>query len=469
MIHSRSAFTKTQLTDLFNQLVEHVDQGIRVIDAQEQLIIYNEKMRAIESMSYDDFTNKGLMEAFQFNDERDSRLLQAIKYGKQSLNEKQTYFTYLGEEVTTINEAFPIYSHGNIIAAAEVAKDITRMEKLVRENRKKKENSLFTFSDIIGNSNELREVIENASRATRTSSPVLIIGETGTGKELFAQSIHSESDRATGPFISQNCAALPETLIEGILFGTVKGAFTGATERAGLFEEAEGGTLLLDEINSLAPALQAKLLRVLQEKKVTRLGDTKERSFNVRVLTTMNEDPVEAIAAGRLRKDLYYRLSVVTLLIPPLRERIHDIEPLTATFIAKYNTIFQMNIENISVQLERRFLSYNWPGNVRELEHIIEGAMNLTIDEQMLQVHHLPPHFRHKTSKKGTLSALAQNENAVDLPTHLATVEKEWVQQALKQANGNVMKAAKDLGISRQSLQYRMQKFHLNRDPFLNG
>ncbi|WP_026699710.1 sigma-54 interaction domain-containing protein [Salibacterium aidingense] len=464
-----ASLTAQEKQDIFRTIMNRLDEGVRIIDVEERLLLYNEKMRKIESMSYEDFDNKGMMEAFQFQDERDSRLLQAIKHGKSTRHQKQHYYNYRGKEIMTMNETFPIYSNNHIVAAAEIAKDITREVKLVRENQKKADSSLFTFQQIIGRSHKIKTVIEEARRATRTASSVLITGETGTGKELFAQSIHSESERANAPFISQNCAALPETLIEGILFGTVKGAFTGATDRAGLFEEAGGGTLLLDEINSLAPSLQAKLLRVLQEKKVTRIGDHKARPVNVRVITTMNEDPYKAMEEGRLREDLYYRLSVVSLLIPPLRERMTDVEPLTETFISKYNHRFQMQVDAVADDVLEGFNSYSWPGNIRELEHVIEGAMNLIIGENILQTAHLPSHFRNKIdSKANTPVSRTEKQPPKKLREQLLATEYELITQALTHTQGNLVQAARELGISRQSLQYRMKKLELGRFPFLD-
>lgn len=455
-----------ELNDVFDQLMVKMDQGIRVIDADENLIIYNDKMREIESMTYEDFNNKGMMDVFLFGHERESRLLQAIKQGVETREKKQHYTNSRGKNITTINEIFPIYSGGRIVAAAEIAKDVTRMEKLVRENQKKTGNGLFTFDQIIGRSAEITGVVQNAKRATRTSSSVLIMGETGTGKELFAQSIHSESERAGEPFVSQNCAALPETLIEGILFGTVKGAFTGASERAGLFEKAEGGTLLLDEINSLPVALQAKLLRVLQEKKVTRLGSHKEQSIDVRIIATMNKEPAEAIQNNELREDLFYRIGVVTLYVPSLRERKTDIEPLVEIFLEKYNRVFQMDVNRVSPAVKTRLASYHWPGNIRELEHVIEGAMNLMLDEEVIEESHLPDHFRKRTDLLETgetekSGPAGVNSHEGNLKERLLEMEFALIKEALHQSGGNVMQAAKHLGISRQSLQYRMSKFHL--------
>ncbi|SDI38734.1 sigma-54 interaction domain-containing protein [Alteribacillus bidgolensis] len=451
-------------------MFDQVDQGIRVIDLNETPIIYNEKMKSIESMTLDDLSDKKITDLFQFHDERDSRLLQAIHHGKTTKNKKQTYLNYKGEEITTVNHIFPIHYDGKVIAAAEIAKDVTKIERLIRDNLNRQGNTRYRFDSIIGTSPEMKSIIENAKRATRTSSSVLIVGETGTGKELFVQSIHSGSSRGSGPYISQNCAALPESLIEGILFGTVKGAFTGAIERPGLFEEAEGGTLMLDEINSLPTSLQAKLLRAIQEKKITRIGDHKERPIDVRILATINEDPIEAITNNRLRKDLYYRLSVVTLFVPPLRERKSDIPLLVETFIKKYNQLFQMNVAEVSNEVFDLFYSYDWPGNVRELEHVIEGAMNFMFEEEALTPSHLPVHFQNKTknetntdhqvSANNQLTPLLEGESLRD---RLYDIEQNFIIQTLEKYHYNVNRAAKELGISRQSLQYRMEKFNIKR------
>ncbi|HYK73845.1 MAG TPA: sigma 54-interacting transcriptional regulator, partial [Pseudoneobacillus sp.] len=357
------------------------------------------------------------------------------------------------------------------IGAVEIARDVTKYERLLRENLLKKGDTKYTFESIIGDSSTITDVIEASKRATRTNSSILIIGETGTGKELFAQSIHNGGNRVTKPFISQNCAALPDSLIEGILFGTKKGAFTGSIERPGLFEQADGGTLLLDEINSLNPNLQSKLLRVLQEKNVRRVGDTKDREIDVRIIATMNEDPIDAIAEGRLRKDLYYRLSVVSLFIPPLKERKQDIKELAPFFIEKYNHLFAMNVKSISDEVFQMFYEYDWPGNVRELEHIIEGSMNLMEHEEVISYSYLPIHFRNKpqfqtdTKKNKELDDLLsqKGKQIKPLEQYMEEAETYYLKNALKDHEFNITQTAKSLGMSRQNLQYRMRKWNINK------
>ncbi|MDX8365459.1 sigma-54 interaction domain-containing protein [Cytobacillus sp. IB215665] len=457
---------ENKLLLIFDQLVDEIDIGVHVIDQHGRTIIYNKKMAQIEGMEREDVLHKNLLESYTFQDQQSSTLIQALQHLQITRNVKQTYFNLLGKEITTINDTFPISdSKKQMIGAMEIAKDVTKLERLIRENMQKKGNATFTFEHILSDSQVMKELIETSKRATRTSSSVLIVGETGTGKELFAQSIHNGSSRSAKPFISQNCAALPDHLIEGLLFGTKKGAFTGAIERPGLFEQAEGGTLLLDEINSLNPVLQAKLLRALQEKSIRRIGDTKDTPIDVRIIATMNEDPIDAIAEGRLRKDLFYRLSVVSVFIPPLRDRKEDINLLLNSFIKKYNKLFGMSVKQIDEQVMRSFYDYDWPGNVRELEHIVEGAMNFIDENEDITFAHLPIQFRNKPQFKqhAIQVALNKEESFKTLEEYMNNAEVEYIKEALQVNDYNISNTAKALGMSRQSLQYRLRKYQINK------
>ncbi len=455
----------------FQHILDEIDVGVHAINHEGKTIIYNKKMGEIEGMDYDDVLDKSLLDVFTFNKNEDSTLLDVLRNGTTIKNAKQTYFNNHGKEITTINDTIPIEEDGIRIGAIEIARDVTKLEKLIRENMNKKGNTRYTFDSIIGSSFEIQEVIEASKRATRTTSSVLIVGETGTGKELFAQSIHNGSSRSEKPFISQNCAALPDSLIEGLLFGTKKGAFTGAIERPGLFEQAEGGTLLLDELNSLNPALQAKLLRVIQEKTVRRIGDTKDREVDVRILATINEDPIDAIYQGRIRKDLYYRLSVVSLFIPPLRERKLDIHDLVQFFIEKYNHLFGMNVRGVDEEVLQIFEQYDWPGNIRELEHIIEGAMNLIDKEDQIIYVHLPIHFRNRTQAKAETEISSKPDNLLlqkgkqilPLDQYMEEAETYYLNKVMQLHDFNITQAAKTLGMSRQNLQYRLKKYKITK------
>ncbi|MBG9712663.1 MULTISPECIES: sigma-54 interaction domain-containing protein [Bacillus] len=454
-----------EMNMLYETLLNELDIGIHIINEESKTIIYNRKMMEIESMERSDVLYKSPLEIFAFEENKNSTLIEALKLGKTNKNIKQTYFNNKGQEITTINDTFPIIENGKIKGAIEISKEISNLKQTIRMGPSRKQSTKFTFDHIIGDSEAIQSIITEGKRVIRTSSSILLIGETGTGKELFAQSIHNESQRSTKPFISQNCAAIPDTLMESLLFGTNRGAFTGAIDKAGLFEEANGGTLLLDEINSLSPALQAKLLRAIQEKTIRRIGGTHEKEIDVRIIATINEDPFEAIAHNRLREDLYYRLSVVTLCLPPLRERKEDILALVQHFIEKYNTQFGLNVTDVDVNVREFFYAYDWPGNVRELEHIIEGSMNLIEDETIITAFHMPTRFRERIKTEFNMQHALTNHNT-DAPKTLKhtieKMEKNYINQILKENHGNISQAAKFLGLSRQNLQYRIKKLHLH-------
>lgn len=454
-----------EMNMLYETLLNELDIGIHIINEESKTIIYNRKMMEIESMERSDVLYKSPLEIFAFEENKNSTLIEALKLGKTNKNIKQTYFNNKGQEITTINDTFPIIENGKIKGAIEISKEISNLKQTIRMGPSRKQSTKFTFDHIIGDSEAIQSIITEGKRVIRTSSSILLVGETGTGKELFAQSIHNESQRSTKPFISQNCAAIPDTLMESLLFGTNRGAFTGAIDKAGLFEEANGGTLLLDEINSLSPALQAKLLRAIQEKTIRRIGGTHEKEIDVRIIATINEDPFEAIAHNRLREDLYYRLSVVTLCLPPLRERKEDILALVQHFIEKYNTQFGLNVTDVDVNVREFFYAYDWPGNVRELEHIIEGSMNLIEDETIITAFHMPTRFRERIKTEFNMQHALTNHNT-DAPKTLKhtieKMEKNYIDQILKENHGNISQAAKFLGLSRQNLQYRIKKLHLH-------
>ncbi|MBM7648482.1 arginine utilization regulatory protein [Bacillus ectoiniformans] len=460
------------LNFMYKEVVEKIDLGIHVIDVNEKTIIYNQRMMEIEGMNIEDVLDKNILEVFRFEHAEESTLWQVLRTGQSIQNVKQTYFNNKGEEITTINHTFPIKESGSIIGAVEIAKDITKLEKMIQENILIKGDTRYTFEHIISNSPQIAELIETSKRATRTGSSVLIVGETGTGKELFSQSIHNGSPRSNQPFISQNCAALPDTLMEDLLFGSAGNEKNDQMDRPGLFEQANGGTLLLDEIESLSLSLQAKLLHVIQEKKVKRTGSSELIPVDVRLIATSCEDPIDAIAAGKLRKDLYYRLSVVSIFLPPLRERKEDIDTLTNYFIDKYNHLFGMSVRFVDEEVRTYFNEYNWPGNVRQLENVIEGAMNLMDHEDTMTFNHLPIQFRNQS--RSSLQTIDQekiegflyqhNKTILPLDDYIQEAETYYIRKALLHHDFNVTKTAKALGMSRQNLQYRIRKYDIEKE-----
>jgi len=308
--------------------------------------------------------------------------------------------------------------------------------------------------EIVGSSPSLHRVFMMAARVAPTDSPVLITGETGVGKELVARTIHRLSHRANKPFVAVNCGAIPENLLESELFGFKKGAFTGAmNDRVGLFEQANGGTFFLDEIGELSPVLQVKLLRVLEEGKIRPLGGQEEVLVNIRVLSATNRDLREEIKQGRFRMDLFYRLHVINIHIPPLRERPEDIPALIKHFLEKYNARFGKNVISINRDALFGLMHYDYPGNIRELEAIIQHGVLLS-DENVITKTSLPP----QVFQRGQLAIEGSRR---DQTVNLDKAEEEMIKQALARFDGNQTEAAKNLGISRSTLWRKIKTYKL--------
>ncbi|MCC5843915.1 MAG: sigma 54-interacting transcriptional regulator [Verrucomicrobia bacterium] len=331
-----------------------------------------------------------------------------------------------------------------------------RGEKLESENERLRAElkDRFRPSNIIGNSHEMQIVYDQIAQVSKSQTSVLIEGETGTGKELVAHAIHYNSDRADKPFIKAHCAALPENLIESELFGHVKGSFTGATtDRKGRFEMADGGTLFLDEIGEIPPSIQIKLLRVLQEREFERVGDTKTTKVNVRVIAATNRNLQQMAAEGTFREDLFYRLHVFPIYVPPLRKRKSDVLQLADFFLEKYSKSSGKHVRRLSSPVIDMLYSYHWPGNVRELENIIERGVILA-EGDALHPHHLPPTLQTAeqvgTPPKGSLKSLVE------------TYERDLISDALKSARGNMAQAARSLEATQRIFGYKVHKYNIN-------
>jgi DNA-binding NtrC family response regulator len=323
--------------------------------------------------------------------------------------------------------------------------------KLLRENQyfRQELRDKYKFENIVGSTPAMLAVYKTVARLVDNKATVLIQGESGTGKELIARAIHFNGPRAERPFVAVECASLAESLLESELFGHVRGAFTGAVEtKKGLFEIADGGTIFLDEIAEISPGLQAKLLRVLQEHEIRRVGGTQPIALDVRVIAATNKDVEALVKVERFREDLFYRLNVVTLHLPPLRERQEDIPLLASYFLRKYNEANHKLISHITPEAMDLLCSYHWPGNVRELDHTIERAVTLTMNSALLPAD-LPPRLQAQTilPHLGTSPPLLTLEE----------LEKQHIQVVLRATQGNKKRAAQILGINRRSL-YRMAK-----------
>ena len=304
----------------------------------------------------------------------------------------------------------------------------------------------------------MREVYEMIHKVAKSNATVLLRGESGTGKELVANAIHYQSLRARKPFIKVNCAALPETLLESELFGYEKGAFTGATSlKPGRFERAQGGTLFLDEIGDLNPSIQTKLLRVIQEKEFDRLGGRQPIQADVRIIAATNQNLEKALEEKRFREDLYYRLNVFPIYLPPLRDRRTDILLLADYFLEKFNKEHQKNIRRISTPAIDMLMQYHWPGNVRELQNCLERAI-LICEGEAIKAHHLPPTLQ--TAESSDTQSKLSFEQAVE------AVEKELIIEALKKSNGNRTRAAEELGITQRIINYKIDRYGIEPRRF---
>ena len=343
-------------------------------------------------------------------------------------------------------------------------KKALQLKELERENvtLRQELKERIGLDAIIAESPQMSQVLELVVRVAPTETTVLILGESGAGKEVIARAIHGSSPRAQGPFVTVNCAAIPENLLESELFGHVKGAFTGAIrDRVGKFEAAEGGTIFLDEIGEMRPELQVKILRVLEERTLERVGDNKLIRVDVRVLAATNKDLTKAIQAGQFREDLYYRLNVVPLHIPPLRERRQDIRPLAQHFLKRLGASPRLTI---APEAFRALETYEWPGNVRELENALERAM-IFHREDVIALADLPETIRAPRAKEAVALPVSMPETGLSLEE----VEKELILRALQKHDWNQSRAARYLGITRHTLLYRIEKHHIVRPGSRGG
>lgn len=462
------------IVQAMQNILHEVEEGIHIVDKNGTTLVYNKAMERIEGLESEQVVGKYLLDVFPTWQIENSTLLSAINKQQSVHKEMQSYLNLKGKKITTMNTTFPIFHEGIVIGAVEIAKNLTNVnnmseqilelqERLMKpEKTKKRATVYYDFDSILGNNKKLLEAIKMAKRAAMSSSSVLIEGETGTGKELFAQSVHSGSIRSEKPFIAQNCAAFPESLLESILFGTVKGSFTGALDKPGLFEQANGGTLLLDEINSMSVTLQAKLLRVLQEGYIRRIGGSKDVIVDVRILATTNESLIDLVEKGEFRKDLFYRLNVINIKIPSLRERLDDVKLLSEHFIRLYNEKLGKDVWMIGKDIEALFQDYTWPGNIRELQNMIETAMNMVIDEHVITKEHLAHKMEeldHRRSQDVSQQSKIDLSNGIN--EYLEGLEKQLIKEQLQKFSNNISKTAKTLKISRQNLQYKIKKYEL--------
>jgi PAS domain S-box-containing protein len=372
-----------------------------------------------------------------------------------------------------IVDAAPIVVDGELRGSVGVIHDISEIKKLTDELNQAKQiirklEAKYTFEDIVSVNQKMQEVIEKAKKAAQTPATVLLQGESGTGKELFAHAIHNASGRKFNQFVRVNCAALSESLLESELFGYEEGAFTGAKKggKKGLFEVASGGTIFLDEIGEINAGTQAKLLRVLQEKEIIRVGGTNSVPVDVRIITATNIDLEEAMHAGRFREDLYYRLNVIPLKIPPLRDRKEDIYHLALHIVRRFNQDYGRSIQDISGGAKQRLLQYDWPGNIRELENFLGRAIiNMKFNDTVILEEHLPQIIAGKPDKTDVAEGIYTSgpiDTSITLNRVLDQTEREYIIKVLREEGNNKTVAAKKMGISIRNLYYKLDKYKID-------
>ena len=487
----------------FLPVFDGFSEGLLIVDRGGTIIYYNSTMAAIDELAIDDVLGKKVVDVYELSEEG-SVIMQCLKTREPIIDRPLLYRTRRGKVANTIHTVFPLFKRDRLEGAICLVREYNVLEETIasisipRPKRMLPNETRFDFDTIVGSNIDFLRAVNTARMAAATPSPVMLYGETGTGKELFAQAIHNHSGRKSSRYTAVNCAAIPENLLEGLLFGTTSGAFTGARNKMGLFERASGGTIFLDELNSMAVGLQAKILRVIQEQKVRRLGSLRETEIDLKIISSVNQPPHIAIAENNLRPDLFYRLGVVFIPIPPLRERKEDIVLLARHFLAKHSRALNRQVSDISADVLPLFSDYDWPGNVRELEHVIEGAINLVVSSHTLERRHLQSHLTTWRRLRGQPEAVQPpiagsaadgtptegayreaapvSPAAVDIRSPrggkglLATQadhEKKVLAEALTAHQGNITRAAKSIGISRQLFNYKLKKHRIHRQDFL--
>ena len=434
-------------------ILDSVDEGIMVVNKKFQIDIFNNYCEKVYHCKKEEVIGTDIRELIG----EDAPAIKLINGGLRYDNVEVNIKTERGEVHYLTTGRSIIDDDNNILGAVASIRDIHKAIEIANVISGTPE---VAFKEIVGNSNKIENVKKLVKTVAKSDSTILFRGESGTGKELFAKAIQSLSSRKNQPFVTISCAALPDNLIESELFGYEKGSFTGALNigKEGLFKEAHGGTLFLDEIGELSMVLQAKLLRVLQEGVIRKIGSTKEESVDVRIIAATNRNLEEMIKQGKFREDLYYRLNVIPIIIPPLRDRLEDISPLVNLFISKFNKKLGKEIKGTELSFINRLLQYNWPGNIRELQNVIERAMNLC-DGEIISLQNLIL----------DIGLVNQVESKINLEENIVLKLKEVVEICEKQAivaalkkNKSMRKTAKELGVSHTTIINKVNKYKIN-------
>lgn len=424
---------------------------IVIIDAKGKVMYYEDYNDSINMLKTENAIGRSIYELYPYFSREDFTVFRAMDQKKPILNECQL-FQVNGEEKNTMNSAFPLINDSGVVGGMVISIELPRNPT---KKKKDKATAKYSFADILTRNKDFRESLELLKKIASNDSNVLIFGETGTGKELIAHAIHNASRRRTRPLIIQNCAAIPSSIMESILFGTKKGSFTGAVDQEGLFEAANGGTIFLDEINSMPLDLQSKVLRTIEDRSLRRIGETMEREVDVRVIASTNEDLAAKVERKEFRMDLYYRLNVVSYSIPSLRERTDDIPYLCEHYIKHFNALLNKRVDCVSDEVLQLFSRYEWKGNVRELKNVIEYALNVK-DAGHITKKDLPQYMQACFSSTATVTP-ANFHGA--LASQIQLVEEQAIRSAYEECGHNVSQTSKLLDIPRQTLYSKLKKY----------
>lgn len=438
------------LKDMSDVILNSISDGVFTVDKDWNITSFNRAAEEITGISSKDAIGARCSEVLRSSlCGEDCALHLTIESGKAIINKGCYFINNSGDQIPiTISTAVLKDENGKVIGGAETFRDISELERL-----KQTFSGHYSAGKIASNSSAMQGVLELVEIVAKSSSTVLITGATGTGKEVVSRTIHELSDRKDEPFVAVNCAALPENLLESELFGHVKGAFTGAlNNKEGLFASAQKGTLLLDEIGDISPALQVRLLRVLQEKTFTPVGSNKERKSEARIIAATNKGLKKLVDKGEFRADLYYRLNVIKIDMPPLKSRKDDIPLLTEIFIERFKILHNKDINSISPDAMAILQAYNWPGNIRELENTIERAC-VVCNSNRIRVKCLPDEL------KGQKVVQSQG---IGLYKQRSSAEKESILRALRNSSGNRTAAARELGIHRTTLVRKIKSLKIS-------
>lgn len=454
------------------KLFNNIPVGIYLCDEEGTILFINDAIADIDGYSLEEVRGKNVLDVYNTHDSAMMKILNT----KEDINHFLCAYHHRdGTEISQLCNGFPIVIDDAMVGACSIEFNTDFVTKSLKQHVSLHSRLIGDtssesqiFENVVGKSSAFLNCLSIANLAAQTDSSVFISGATGTGKEVFAKAIHEASSRKDKPFAAFNCAAIPENLIESILFGSTKGIYTGAVDHDGLFIQNNGGTIFLDELNSMPLSAQAKLLRVLEERSVTKLGSNESIPLDVRFISSSNISPQEAINNKLIREDLFYRLSVINILIPSLKDRRDDILLLARHFIEQYNETLHKNILSVSDSVKEVLEGYQWPGNVRQLKHCIESAMVFAEPhDTTLEARHMET-FLLETKQDDPAFADASPESQV-LPKEvnvfdeIKSAERQAIIAALDAHNGNVTLAAKDLKISRQTLNYRMKKYGVQR------